>query len=174
MAKTAKKAALGKIQLCDDGIYLIRANKWNKTKRRIADPILVTAFATSDPGTPREQAFTVIEFMNRRGKWKKEIISSSVLITHCTEFTTLPSKRGYLWPFNRDLRAKMIAALSVEKPSRDIRVTDVPGWHGKSFVLPGEAYTPNGPDRNVIQINYNPTVKLGAFRRSRTQIGRAS
>ena len=54
----------------------------------------------------------------------------------------------------------------MEKPSRDIRVTDVPGWHGKSFVLPGEAYTPDGPDRNAIQINYNPTVKLGAFRRS--------
>ena len=164
MTQTAKKTA-GKIRLCDDGIYLI---KKNKTKSRVADPILVTAFATSDPGTPREQAFTAIKFINRRGKWKKEIISSSMLITRCTEFTTLLSKRGYVWPSNRDLRAKIIGALSVEKPSRDIRVTDVPGWHGKSFVLPGEAYTPDGPDRNAIQINYNPTVKLGAFRRSRT------
>ena len=163
MKQTAKKAAAGKIRLCDDGIYLI---KTNKPKRRVADPILVTSFATSDPGTPREQAFTAIKFMNRRGKWKKEIVSSSMLITHCTEFTTLLSKRGYVWPSNRDLRAKIIGALSVEKPSRDIRVTEVPGWHGKSFVLPGEAYTPDGPDRNAIQINYNPTVKLGAFRRS--------
>ena len=161
MTQTAKKTA-GKIRLCDDGIYLI---KKNKTKSRVADPILVTAFATSDPGTPREQAFTAIKFINRRRKWKKEIISSSMLITHCTEFTTLLSKRGYVWPSNRDLRAKIIGALSMEKPSRDIRVTDVPGWHGKSFVLPGEAYTPDGPDRNAIQINYNPTVKLGAFRR---------
>ncbi len=165
MTKKAKKASIGKIQLRDDGIYLI---KTNKTKTRIADPILVTAFATSDPGTPREQAFTVIKFMNRRSKWKKEIVSSSMLITHCTEFTTLLSKRGYVWPSNRDLRAKIIVALSVEKPNRDIRVTDVPGWHGKSFVLPGEAYTPDGPDRNAIQINYNSTVKLGAFRRSGT------
>ena len=165
MKQTAKKAAAGKIRLCDDGIYLI---KTNKPKRRVADPILVTSFATSDPGTPREQAFTAIKFMNRRGKWKKEIVSSSMLITHCTEFTTLLSKRGYVWPSNRDLRAKIIGALSVEKPSRDIRVTEVPGWHGKSFVLPGEAYTPDGPDRNAIQINYNPTVKLGAFRRSGT------
>ena len=91
-----------------------------------------------------------------------------MLITHCKEFTTLLSKRGYVWPSNRDLRAKIIGALSMEKPSRDIRVTDVPGWHGKSFVLPDEAYSPDGPDRNAIQINYNPTVKLGAFRRSGT------
>ena len=165
MTKKAKKASISKIQLRDDGIYLI---KTNKTKTRIADPILVTAFATSDPGTPREQAFTVIKFMNRRSKWKKEIVSSSMLITHCTEFTTLLSKRGYVWPSNRDLRAKIIVALSVEKPNRDIRVTDVPGWHGKSFVLPGKAYTPDGPDRNAIQINYNPTVKLGAFQRTGT------
>ena len=33
---------------------------------------------------------------------------------------------------------------------------------------PGETYTPDGPDRNAIQINYNSTVKLGAFQRSGT------
>jgi hypothetical protein len=97
MAQPTKKAVIGKIQFRGDGIYLITKNKSNKTERRIADPILVTAFATSDPGTQREQAFTVIKFMNRRGKWKKEIVSSSMLITHCTEFTTLLSKRGYAW-----------------------------------------------------------------------------
>ena len=79
MTQPTKKATVGKIQLCDDGIYLITAKKGKKTKRRIADPIVVTAFATSDPGTPREQAFTVIKFVNRRGNWKKEIVSSSML-----------------------------------------------------------------------------------------------
>ena len=114
MTQPAKNTAVGKIQLCDDGIYLIKKNKRNYAKIRVADPIFVTAFATSEPGTPREQAFTVIKFMNRRGKWKKEIISSSMLITQCTEFTTLLSKRGYIWPSNRDLRAKIIGVLSIE------------------------------------------------------------
>jgi putative DNA primase/helicase len=165
MTQKVRKAAVGHFQFNKDGIHLI-----DKHKRtiRVADPILVAAFATSDPGTPREQAFIVIKFMNRRGRWKKEIISASMLITHRTDFTTLLSNRGYAWPSNRELRSKIIAALSAEKPSRDIRVTDVPGWHGKSFVLPGEAYTPDGPDPNAIQIKSNPTVQLGAFRRSGT------
>ena len=64
MTRPTKKATVDKIRLCDDGIYLITTKKGNKTKRRIADPILVTAFATSDPGTPRERAFTVIKFVN--------------------------------------------------------------------------------------------------------------
>ena len=91
-----------------------------------------------------------------------------MLITHCTEFTTLLSNRGYVWPSNGKVRSKIIAALSMEKPGRNIRVTDVPGHHGKSYVLPGETYTPDGPDRNAILLNYNPTVKLGAFRCSGT------
>jgi putative DNA primase/helicase len=91
-----------------------------------------------------------------------------MLITHCREFTTLLSNRGYVWPSNSEVRSKIIATLSAEKPGRDIRVTDVPGWHGKSFVLPDVAYTPDGPDRNAIQIKYNPTVKLGAFQCSGT------
>jgi uncharacterized protein DUF927 len=138
------------------------------TRTRIADPILVTAFATSDPGTAREQASTQIKFLDRRGMWKTEIVPSSLLTAQAGEFVSLLSAHGYVWPTNKKLWPPIIAALSNKRPGRHIRVTPVPGWHGKFFALPGESYGPNGPDRKKLQIAYNPTVQLGEFRRSGT------
>ena len=129
------------IQFRKKGIYSVV----DGTRRRIAEPILVTAFATSDPGTAREQAFTEIKFLNRRNEWKKEIVSSSMLTTPAHEFICLLSKRGYIWPAISKERGHIIGALSVVKPARNIRVTSVPGWHGNSFALPGESYSPDGP-----------------------------
>jgi hypothetical protein len=75
---------------------------------------------------------------------------------------TFLTRHGYIWP--PILRHKIIGELSVVRPTRRIGVTPVPGWHGKSFVLPGESYTPDGPDRKHFQLSYNPTVRLGEFR----------
>ena len=47
-------------------------------------------------------------------------------------------------------------------------MTPVPGCHGDSYVLPGESYTPKGPDRQHFQLCHNATVRLGEFRRSGT------
>ena len=44
----------------------------------------------------------------------------------------------------------------------------MPGCHGNSYVLPGESYTPKGPDRQHFQLCHNATVRLGEFRRSGT------
>jgi hypothetical protein len=135
---------------------------------RIAAPILVTAFATSNPNTPRESAFTVIEFVDRRDKWKREIVPPSVLTAQSEQFIKLLSDHGYVWPPDRRTRTHIIAALSIVKPDRDIRVTSVPGWCGKSFVLPDESYGPSGADRISLLIVRHPTVRLGSFRRLRT------
>jgi Domain of unknown function (DUF927) len=153
------------VQFRKKGIYYVTAKG---ARIKIADPILVTAFATSDPGTTREQAFTEIKFLNRRNEWKKEIVSSSMLTTPAHEFISLLSKRGYIWPANPKDRGHVIGALSVVKPARDLCVTFVPGWHGQFFALPDESYSPDGPNRNNLQIIPNPTVRLGEFRRSGT------
>jgi hypothetical protein len=63
------------IRLRKDGVYVVRAEG---TPIRVAPPILVTAFATMNPDTARESAFTVIKFESRRGKWKNEIVSASL------------------------------------------------------------------------------------------------
>ena len=60
------------LQLRKDGIYVVNGNG-----TPIADPIRVTAFATSDPGMGPERAFTVVRFLNRRAKWTTEIVPSS-------------------------------------------------------------------------------------------------
>jgi hypothetical protein len=125
----------------------------------------VSAFAASNPNTLRESAFTVIEFVDRRDKWKKEIVPASVLTAQSEQFIKLLSDHGYVWPPNKRTRTQIIAALSIVKPDRDIRVTSVPGWCGKSFVLPDESYRPTGPDRNGLLIVRHPTVRLGSFRR---------
>jgi putative DNA primase/helicase len=135
---------------------------------RVAPAILVTAFATSNPNTARESAFTEIKFENRRGKWRKEIVPASLLTAQSEQFIKLLSERGYLWPPNKSTRARIIAALSVVRPRRDIRVTSVPGWCGKSFVLPGESYRPSGPDRKNLLIARHQTVRLGEYRRKGT------
>ena len=91
-----------------------------------------------------------------------------MLTTQAQEFICLLSKRGYLWPAISQERIRIIGALSVVKPGRNIRVTSVPGWHGNWFALPGESYSPDGPDQENLQITHNPTVGLGEFRRSGT------
>ena len=153
------------IKFRKDGIYI---EDDDNEALRLADPILVTAFATSDPGTVREQAFTAIDFVNRKGKSRNVIVPSSLLTSQRTEFITLLSRRGYVWPENPNLHRKIIAALSVIQPDKHFLVTAVPGWHGKFFVLPDQSYGPKGPDRNRLKINYNPTVLLGEFRYAST------
>jgi hypothetical protein len=174
MSRTGKKyeqgAAVGggDLKFCKDGIYIVNRDG---SPTRIAAPILVTAFATSNPNTPRESAFTVIEFVDRREKWKKEIVPASVLTAQSEQFIKLLSDHGYVWPPDRRTRTHIIAALSIVKPNRDIRVTSVPGWCGKSFVLPDESYRASGRDRNGLLIVRHPTVRLGSFRRLRTLDG---
>jgi putative DNA primase/helicase len=140
----------------------------DKVTKRIADPIRVSAFGTSERGTMREQAYTVVRFVDREGKRKREIVPSSVLVSEPGEFVALLAGRGYLWPPSQALRHRIVAELSIVKPARCIRVTPVPGWHGKYYVLPGESYGPKGPDRKQFRLCYNATVRLGEFRRSGT------
>ena len=160
-----KKNVTSAIKFFDDGVYLVEKSG---VKKRIAEPIQVTAFGTSEPGTARELAYTAVRFLDREGKQKKEIVPSSMLVSQPGEFLALVAGRGYLWPPTRALRHKIIGELSIVKPARRIRVTPVPGCHGDSYVLPGESYTPKGPDRRHFQLCYNPTVRLGEFRRSGT------
>jgi hypothetical protein len=107
----------------------------------------------------------VMEFLDRRDRWKREIVPASVLTAQSEQFIKLLSDHGYIWPPNKCIRTQIIAALSIVKPDRDIRVTFVPGWCGKSFVLPDESYGATGPDRNGLLIVRHPTVRLGSFRR---------
>jgi hypothetical protein len=161
----SKNTRVGKINFRKSGICIVNDDG---ASIRVAAAILVTAFATSNPNTPRETAFTVLRFANRRNMWKEEIVPASVLTAQPEQLIKLLSDRGYLWPSSKNTRASIIAALSMEKPDRDIRVTSVPGWCGNSFVLPDESYRPNGPDRESLLIVRHPTVRLGAYRRSGT------
>src|ERR1700686_4846870 len=95
-----------KIRLAREGIFLTHGDE---PETRIADPILVTAFATSrEAGTNKEVAYTVIRFRNRRGKWKTEDAPSSMLIPGRQEFITLLSTRGYSWPPTPKLYSQII------------------------------------------------------------------
>jgi uncharacterized protein (DUF927 family) len=158
---STKSKSTPTIKFQKDGIYI---DDGKKDPARVADSILVTAFATSDPGTAKEQAFTAIKFMNRHGRWRSVIVPSSLLTSQRTEFITLLSRQGYVWPRNQRMHRQIISALSVVKPTKHFQVTAVPGWHGKFIVMPDKSYGPKGPDRDRLKINYNPTVNLGDFR----------
>jgi hypothetical protein len=75
----------GHIKFRKDAIYTADSEG---SLTRIAAPILVTAYATSNPKTPRESAFTVIEFVDRRDNWKKGIVPASVLTAQSEQFAT--------------------------------------------------------------------------------------
>ena len=160
-----KNVEASAIKFLDDGIYIVEKGG---VKKRIADAIQVTAFGTSEPGTVGALAYTAVRFVNREDKRKREIVPSSMLVSQPGEFVALLAGRGYLWPPSQALRHKIVGELSIVKPARRIRVTPVPGWHGKYYVLPGESYGPKGPDRKHFQLCYNPSVRLGEFRRSGT------
>jgi putative DNA primase/helicase len=162
---STKQSNPGKINFRNDGVYVVNRNE---DPVRIAPPILVHAFATNHPNTAREIAFTVIKFLNRRDKWKREIVAASMFTAQPGELIKLLSDRGYVWPARKDVRSQIIESLSIIRPDRDIRVTSVPGWCGKSFVLPDESYSSNGLDRHRLLILRHPTVRLGRYRRSGT------
>ncbi len=52
-------ASAGEMIFHNDGIYVVDEDG---TRTRIAPPILVPSYATSNPNTARESAFTVINF----------------------------------------------------------------------------------------------------------------
>ena len=156
---TIKDKQIGKLVFSDDGIYIVHRDH----KNWIADPIVVKAFATNYRNAQGEQAFVAIKFKNWHGKWKAELVASSMLTGHNSEFIALLSNRGYLWPSNRKLWPDIIGALSVIRPRRQIRVVDVPGWCGDAFVLPKEAYTSSGPNRRDFLIRCNPQSSLEDF-----------
>jgi putative DNA primase/helicase len=153
----------GDLQFRSDAIYVVDDEG---DAACLASPILVTAFATSDPNTPRETAFTVVKFLNRLERWRTEIIPASLLTARPHEFIELLTRRGYSWLPNTKIRLQIISALSVVKPSRHIRLTSVPGPCGKLFVLPGQNYGPSGSNTKSVQIVNTPTVGLGRFRRA--------
>ena len=153
-----KNAEASAIKFLDDGVYIVEKGG---VKKRIADPIQVTAFGTSEPGTARELAYTAVRFLDREGKRKKEIVPSSMLVSQPGEFVALLAERGYVWPPTQPQRHKIVGELSIVKPARRIRVTPVPGCHGKSYVLPGESYTPKGPDRQTFSTLPQPDRSFG-------------
>ena len=150
-----------------DGVYNLGSGG---VETKIAAPIKVTAFATRDPDAPQETAFTVIEFVNRRDSWKRETVPASMFWTQGSELIKVLADRGYMWPASKADRDSIIAALSKEKPDKNIRVTLVSGWCDGTYVLPDESYGPNGPTKDLV-IAHNPTVRLGAYRRSGTLDG---
>ena len=154
-----------KIEFRKNGIYSISPSD---REARIADPILVTAFADEMDGG---QAFTKIKFLTRSKKWKSEMMPPSLLVNNCQEFIAKLSNRGYMWPPASKLRAQIVGALSTIRPKNHIRITYVPGWHGQLFVLPLESYSPTGPDRKGAKVIKKNTVKLGEFGRSGTLDG---
>jgi hypothetical protein len=125
-----KDVAASAVQFTSDGAYLVEKGG---IRSRIADPIQVAAFGTSEPGTVRELAYTAVRFVDREGKRKKEIVPSSMLVSQPGEFVALLAGRGYLWPPSQELRHKIVGELSIIKPTRRIRVTPVPGWHGQGL-----------------------------------------
>lgn len=167
MSKTDKQATatVNDLQLRKDGIFIARANG---SPLRIADPILVTAFGTNEFSSPPRMAYILVKFLNRDGKWKSETVPAEFLTSHRSDFITLLTKRGYVWPPTRKLWYEIIGALSAIKPKRDIKLTPVPGPCGEYFVLPGENYGAEGPTRKNIKVLRDDTVKLGEFRRSGT------
>ena len=113
----AKNAEASAIKFLDDGVYIVEKGG---VKKRIADPIQVTALGTSEPGTARELAYTAVRFLDREGKRKKEIVPSSMLVSQPGEFVTLLAERGYVWPPTQPQRHKIVGELSIVKPVRRI------------------------------------------------------
>ena len=134
---------------------------------RVAPPILVTAFATATRirlgrvRSPRSNSKTVEGNGRRRlSPHRCSLLSQSNLLNCC--------RSAVIFGLQIKARAGVVAALSVVRPRRDIRVTSVPGWCGKSFVLPDESYRPSGPDRKKLLLARQQTVLVGEYRRKGT------
>jgi hypothetical protein len=158
-----KQSSAGRLRFSKKGIYL----KANGASRRVADPIRVIAFGSTRSSAGEASASTVIRFLDRRGAWKRKILPSATL-TSPHEFIVTLASAGYMWPAATKLRARIVAALSMKRPERDVTVVEVPGHHEEFFVLPDESYGPGGPERTKFMLVHKSTVKLGEFRRSGT------
>jgi hypothetical protein len=162
MNKSASRKST--INLKGDGIYLVGVSG---EETKIAEPITVTAFGTSDPGSDKEQAFTEVRFKDRAGTWKRKIIPSSMLSAQRRDFIRLLADSGYSWPALESLWSLIVGALSSATPKKHISIVFVPGWHkrtGKAFVLPHKTYADEKADRKAFRLRPASTVLLGQFR----------
>lgn len=164
--KIKGKKTGNKIRLSWTGVYRIKNG--TKIATRVSTPLIVTAHGTLNPNTPQEECFTQVEFENRDGEWRTELVPLSMLAAQQDEFIKLLARRGYLWPMDRGVRNEIVAAVYHKGSNRTIKMTNVPGWNRGTFVLPLESYTPKGPDLENWKIQRNPSVQLGEFRRSGT------
>lgn len=147
----------------DDGIYLVNASG---EERKIADSIRVTAFGTGDAKNGKEQAYTEVEFIDRRGIRRSEIVPSSMLSAKRDAFIKLLGDRGYAWPETKPTWHQIMAVLSSARPEKDIRVVLVPGWHkgiGEAYVLPDSTYAAEKTDRQSFRFLPSSTVLAGQF-----------
>jgi Domain of unknown function (DUF927) len=150
-------------ELRGDGIYSVKASG---DIEKIAEPIKVTAFGTGSLSRGKEQAYTEIKFRDRTGKWKREIVRSSMLSAQRQEFVSLLADRGYTWPSDSSSKRWIVGVLSAAQPKNDFRVVSVPGWHngiGRAFVLPDLTYAREKVDRKAFRLESPDTVLLGPF-----------
>lgn len=86
------------VKLKEDGIY--SANTSGE-EVKIAEPIIVTAFAAGLHGREKDQAYTEVKFRDRYGEWKREVVLSCLLSAQRRDFIKLLTNRGYVWPRSR-------------------------------------------------------------------------
>ena len=132
--------------------------------QRVADPIRVLAVGK---GLQDKLSYTVLELMDRDGKWCKAVVRSSLLTAKATDFKEqLTDVYNYQLP-NRKCIPRMIDELASKKPKRRIAVTVVPGWQGTRYAHPRKIIKQKGDDWECLFAD-NPNVHLADFHCSGT------
>lgn len=99
---------------------------------RISAPIRVRAYAF-DPAT--NEYWVQITFRNLNDKRKRILVPRGDL-RRPEIIRRLLENNGFVLPEDPDHIRMLIDHLVVTKPKKNITITRVTGWHGKSFVLP--------------------------------------
>ena len=144
------------ITFTKEGVFI---HYGDKDKERIGDPIRVMAVGN---GLQDKLSYTVLELMDRDGKWRKAVVRSSLLTAK-----TAALKEQLADVFNYHLPARkflplVIDALAAKKPKRRIDITMVPGWQGERYVLPREIFKPEGDNWSCLFAD-SPTSTWASF-----------
>jgi hypothetical protein len=152
------------VELKNDGVYLLFETGGRK---RIADMIIVTALGA---GLQDNAAYTIIEFQDKDGEKKIEVVPTSLMTAGTKDFIKRLTDAHYIWPEARTHRERLVGALSVQNPAGRIAVTVVPGWHQARYVLPDLIASPKG-DNWTCHFYRNDNVLLPKFVRCGDRAG---
>ncbi len=125
----------------DEGLFYRPPGEDDATRRRVADPLRVLAFARDG----QSNGWSLLtEFKNQDGEPRRHLIPLMALAGDGSEWRRGLLGAGFIVPTDTNRRRWFTDYLVSRRPSTRVRLVHRPGWHGSKMVTPSSVIGDGG------------------------------